>query len=539
MVLFVQQRRSGRTSKLMARSATNNDNDKSDCSRLLLRVLLVILPIFCINARVAWNLSITVNDGVVATKKKKKPLNNRYDNLLLQSGVQLVENEKGIPYWANLSVDRTEARVCVQVGIGYKVVGNGPETNATVGNETGSLGLGNPSTTTMTAPPEIDCPLPSFVVRLSGAAMVIVPLDGSTRDNRTTDDKSNDDNDDHYYYYYARNHGCTNLPVPGKYFAEVNLLSCHGHDNSETDMTHVRQNKVRRIYMQNCLLKPSIDPNSTSVPAKPPLTFQQPPFERTVSTSTTMTSYWIFAPPCPVDNNTSTAMTTDEKKQMALLLHKRNESCRVSREPRYYPTRYQIQQLLQQEGLDDFENTLHRFDDYLWLPVHHSNGTIVLDETTYTTPEYAPQLPALAATTVLPDHTKQHNSIETERFCFVGDSHARYLFFESMWISLNGTLALDPCSHRIYAGAKLHPHFRYALVRFADNLLSLPHVVKNKTDDESTTTTAIPLDKLTLWDHLEGCTRIVLSYGHWEAGWPKYKVTTPKEYAVLTAGRIE
>ena len=61
-------------------------------------------------------------------------------------------------------------------------------------------------------------------------------------------------------------------------------------------------------------------------------------------------------------------------------------------------------------------------------------------------------------------------------------------------------------------------------------------VTKNKTGDSSTTT--IPVDKMTVWDHLEDCTRVVLSYGRWEAGWPESSVTTPKKYAALTARPI-
>ena len=61
-------------------------------------------------------------------------------------------------------------------------------------------------------------------------------------------------------------------------------------------------------------------------------------------------------------------------------------------------------------------------------------------------------------------------------------------------------------------------------------------VTKNKTGDSSTTT--IPVNDITLWDHLEDCTRVVLSYGRWEAGWPESSVTTPKKYAALTARPI-
>ena len=46
--------------------------------------------------------------------------------------------------------------------------------------------------------------------------------------------------------------------------------------------------------------------------------------------------------------------------------------------------------------------------------------------------------------------------------------------------------------------------------------MSLPRVAKNKTDDESTT--FIPVNDMTLWDYLEGCTRLGLSYdeqGSW------------------------
>uniref|UniRef100_A0A7S1D0J7 Uncharacterized protein n=1 Tax=Cyclophora tenuis TaxID=216820 RepID=A0A7S1D0J7_CYCTE len=208
---------------------------------------------------------------------------------------------------------------------------------------------------------------------------------------------------------------------------------------------------------------------------------------------------WIYAPPChrrpPPDR-----LRMDGSN---IYVH-RNDNCTLfAGHPSYLPTKYQLDDLLDFYGWKSWEDQAEyfRYDNYLWMGVSHRDGTVSYAPESYGTPDYFPPPPRQR------DFQKQ--------ICFVGDSHARYLYHESQLVINNLTLRVgDGCVHNIYEKAdNRHDRFRYIKLLFADEWLA-----KDKEEE-------------TKWQQeLEKCSHIVLSYGHWESGWPREYATTPNDF---------
>ena len=180
------------------------------------------------------------------------------------------------------------------------------------------------------------CSFPYIRVRLSGSALVHVPL------YQRLDDGSRFD-------------GCALLPVPGIYFIDANLIHCR--------MNTKWKRLVRvRLFVQASGQPVTPDLNVTFTPHE----VVMPPFVRNASSlrQPLKSAYpyhaWVFAPLCP-----------DSDYRVA-------ESCAKTQTPRFLPTKFQLDKWLQNNNFSSFfsPEVDQRFDDYMWLPVNPTNGSI-------------------------------------------------------------------------------------------------------------------------------------------------------------------
>jgi hypothetical protein len=174
------------------------------------------------------------------------------------------------------------------------------------------------------------CSFPYIRVRLSGSALVHVPL------QRRLDDGSRFD-------------GCALLPVPGTYYIDANLIHCRMNTNWR---------RIRRVQKFK---------EASGQPAKPDLSVMftphevmMPPFVRNASflRQPSKSAYpyhaWVFAPLCP-----------DSDYRVA-------ESCTKTQTPQFVPTKFQLDEWLQIHNYSSFScpEVRQRFDNYMWLPVN-------------------------------------------------------------------------------------------------------------------------------------------------------------------------
>ena len=230
------------------------------------------------------------------------------------------------------------------------------------------------------------CPFPSIRLRLSGAALVNVRL----RQRRWDDATQWLD-------------GCSLLPVPGTYYVDANLIHCHMNVNFMGENRNFRRMSGTPVY-------PDLNVIVT------PHTVEMPPLYRTnssilLSHQSPINAYshhaWVFAPLCP--NSTHTI----------------SERCSRLKSPPFMTTTFQLDEWLQHQNYTNFyvPEFHKRWDDYMWLPVHPSNGSIDFP-TEPMSHEYTP-IPSFLS----PEQQQQQQRGDkyNQSILFVGDSHARYL----------------------------------------------------------------------------------------------------------------
>ena len=373
---------------------------------------------------------------------------------LLKSGIDMYANRENVSYWAELQHYPTRARVCLEF---------------TVQNRLDR------------------CPKPYLQVRLTGAAILRIRIKPYSKTNQQQQQE-----------HVTRLSGCAYLPVPGKYYVDANLVTCTVDEKSALRLSAT-------ALAKKCVVLPDTQAALQNQPighnAIQPYSFRQEPFERPPNddSENIPTTWWIYAPTCrPYPENDR------------LAVYDRSENCTAAAgDPPFVPTKYQLDELLPYYGWNGWSDPTEffRFDQYLWMRVYPTTGRVEYRPRTYGTPVYMPQPPSY----LLNPHGRRFDG----QICFVGDSHARYLYHETRVVINNLTkykYFVDGCVHDIYTETeKNHPRFLYSALRFVDEWLDEDHTVE-----------------------LQRCTHVVVSHGHWQAGWPREHVTTPHDFQQWT-----
>ena len=287
--------------------------------------------------------------------------------------------------------------------------------------------------------PQRICPFPSFRARLSGAAIVNVPLDvehGSEIDADRFDDKP---------------HGCILFPVTGTYHLDVVLLHCTMNAWPRNVSSHdlrklcpVLPEARENVSIYNITVEPferNDDVVSLLWPARNP-------FPRRA---------FVFAPRCLGIRNAIGAHCTNESTAVPPVLRVDYQTNRWNIKPK-------------------------QFQNYVYLEVNPKNGAVNYDAT-FT-------LPRLAAP------PKDFASDET--VCFLGDSHARYVSYQTRVIYQNKVGGKTGCNDKhLHTGHEsTSGQFRYGPMNFGNDFLNNPMINSTLFDD---------------------CNLVFILYGHWDA----------------------
>ncbi|KAI2489177.1 hypothetical protein MHU86_25415 [Fragilaria crotonensis] len=367
----------------------------------------------------------------------------------LQYGTQLQANADKVEFHANFSISAT-GKACFNFVVHQSESGGG-------------------------------CPHPYIRLRLTGAALVHVPLKKQATDNASAP------GDIHLA-------GCALLPVPGPYYVDANLLHCRMTVDGIPDW-NLRQFKKRvgRSVMPDLTMK--------IIPHR----FEMPPFHREAmplrepSRNAIYSNHaWVFAPICGDDGYTV------------------SENCTKLHSPTFIPTKFQVDEWLVNNHFDNFrsENVSQRFDNYMWLPVNPTNGVVdyTAEHFGFT---YSPkplflqqQQPSLEdAYDADGGDQNEHN----KAVMFLGDSHGRSLHNQVSEIYHDLTnRRSDGCSRFYrYRPAGLYKNltrFRYAPVLYGDDGF-------NQFD--------------TFGNHFD---IIVVTIGHWDASSDRWAPSTPAAF---------
>ena len=323
--------------------------------------------------------------------------------------------------------------------------------------------------------PQQVCPFPSMRGRLSGAAIVDIPIENPAYKMDGTASRTDPS--------VIQMDGSVWIPVPGVYFLEIVLLHCtmDAFDASRTSMD----------LRKRCPVRPSIHRDVRDYK------FVVRPFQRsqaaidrwiadTITTPPAMFPYsaWVFAPECLRSAEANT------------------EPCA---EPRIVRTKFQQLDYLQFFGiyprLQNFRRPVisNRFSNYAFLPVNRSDGSFYYD-TKHDERVSIPPVPGV---------TQQ--DYDEGRLCYVGDSFARYLHFEAAEIITNQTHNSDACGN-----VKRHVSHEQSLtvekgrfrVNFADELAYVPQK-----------------------ELFRNCSVVFFFYGRHDAGHSRTYPTTAVKYA--------
>ena len=321
--------------------------------------------------------------------------------------------------------------------------------------------------------PTKKCPHPSFRARLSGVAMVHIPMDTVSVQSTT---------------YTVSVSGSVWIPVPGEYFLEVLLLHCT-IDSSNLNMTSA---EIR----QGCPLTPVIDSNVKDY-SFTVASFLRPQrmVEDWITNDPSVFPYsaWVFAPRCPHSIYDVSAHCTAISQNRPHMIRTRVQLMN------YLNFMNLNSNLKRTSGRVEIQN---RFDDYVFLPVNRSDGSILYD-TDHAVHTYVPPVEGLSSASFGKD----------KKLCFVGDSFARYLWYEAMHIIANTTFNTGVCQnqHQIRNGRNNHtwePHI-FVLTRFGSNFIGLED---------------------TLTARLSQCTAVFCTFGRWDASYKRGNVTAPFDY---------
>lgn len=236
------------------------------------------------------------------------------------------------------------------------------------------------------------CPFPYIRVRLTGAALVHVPL---KRRQPTT---------------ASEWEGCALLPVSGAYFVDANLIHCLMNPFKE-GMTPASFKAEAGGPVRPDLSKPFS-----------PHQFELQRCNRTASLhklNAYPTHAWVFAPLC---RNS---------------LYRVARRCVRQRTGRFVSTKFQVTEWLRYNAVRAFNKPkAHaRFDGYMWLPVDQRTGTIHYGAEHFGY-QYTPP----------PRFLQQRNETHNQTMLFVGASHVRYLMNQVSQIYYNLTYGSDGCT---------------------------------------------------------------------------------------------
>ena len=381
----------------------------------------------------------------------------RIHESLLQYGTQLQANADKVEFNANISISAT-GKACFTFVVRQSVGGG-------------------------------VCPHPYIRLRLSGAALVHVPLR-----NRATGSTSAPGD--------IQLAGCALLPVPGPYYVDANLLHCRMAADGILD-TNSRQFKKR--------VGKSVMPD-LSMQIFPHM-FEMSPFHREAmplchpSRNALYAHHaWVFAPICGEDGYTV------------------SKNCTKLHSPMYIPTKFQLDKWLANNHFDNFrsQNVSQRFDNYMWLPVNLTNG--VIDYTaehfgyTYSPKPLFLQQQSLDDPNIADDEDQNRHN---KAVLFLGDSHGRSLYNQVSEIYHDLTNRdSDGCSkfyrYRPTGLYKNVTRFRYGVVLYGDDGFSQFDTFGNHFDI------------------------IVVTIGHWDASGDRWAPSTPAAFMRglmnLTAG---
>ena len=273
--------------------------------------------------------------------------------------------------------------------------------------------------------PEGQCPFPSFRARVSGVALVDIPLGNKTLQS-----------DDHF-----NPHGCALFPVPGMYHLDVSLIHCTMDAwPDEVSGLELKSkcpvvSEPRDVQTFNITVDPFERDDKTVSLFWP----QRNPFPRRA---------FVFSPPCPGDE------------------YKIGHDCSKAN-----PNNPPIVRVGYQRDNDHWKTgnakQAMNFRDYVYLVVDPNNGAVNYNAT-YSILNHAPP----------PKNFESNDTV-----CFIGDSHARFLGYLSRVMYGNQTLGKTGCSdvNRHRGLESITGQFRYSQLTLATKVPASQHVYSNAT----------------------------------------------------------
>lgn len=306
------------------------------------------------------------------------------------------------------------------------------QTNVRVWNETGKICLN-----ITLRDPDGSCRYPYFRARLSGVAVMDIPIGGRSLDL-----------DNHF-----DPNGCALFPVPGNYTLDVVLLHC--------TMNAWPHDASSGILRSQCPVLP--EPRDNVGTYK----ISVGPFERD---DNLVSSLWPLRNPFPRRAFVYFRPCPGERYRIASRC-----TAASNEEPPVVRVSYQ------RAGVEYNEKPAI-FDKYVYLEVDANNGAVNYSSG-YTLSRYAPP----------PQDFESEDTV-----CFLGDSHARYLSYQTRMIYLNKATGKTGCAEReLHTSVDIKTgQFRYVVMEFALNFLS------GKGINETL---------------FAGCDMVVILYGHWDA----------------------
>ena len=330
--------------------------------------------------------------------------------------------------------------------------------------------------------PQQTCPYPYFRGRLSGSAVVRIPL-------RNPD------------YLRAGAKGRTNaaeahvsgdvwIPVPGTYFLEILLVHC--------TMDAMVLRRTTKQLKHRCAVVPLVRPDVKDYQ------FVVGPFQRTKQSikewmnavrSPFRYGVWVLAPPCNATEST----------------YRIGPECTrtSSIQPKMIRTKVQTPGYLEFMGLKPQTKSFNsdqikgRFLNHVFLPVNRSDGTVDYEHH-HATSTYVPPIEGLSTATL---------EEKNKTLCFVGDSFSGYYHREASLILKNATYGTTACSNKFHMSADHKDSWNTSFV-----LLGVP-MANDWFDREKDAD--VPFSK---------CAAVFVSVGRWEAGFPGRRPTLPKTF---------
>ena len=393
------------------------------------------------------------NTTKLSPKSKWTLLNGTYSTLI-QSERYFWGNEEGIEYVTHFNLTST-GLVCLDVTI-----------NATAKT----------------------CPFPDIRARLSGRAMIDIPLRASFQQvesvpqQQETSSSSTKKTKERDQQPAPSMSGCALLPTKGKYYLDMNLLHCttnawaKGVTSDAISQQCPVQPKIRKVSDFSFSYR-DVHRTADDIPSE--LTDQEFPY-----------AAWVLAPRCGDYEVSETC-----RKQ-------NNVGAYMSR------TKFESRQFLSYGQYKSFldERLQFRYDDYTFLPVDLVSGEPQFDSH-HSTPLYTPPLPGLDYKTM------------KETVCFVGESHARYIAYEARRILKNETLGTTACPGKDVQIKSFQKEpggpVRYHEMMYASSFLR----------DEAA--------------DLSECDFVFVSHGHHDAAYTGGRCIPPKTYRTMTGRLLE